>query len=389
LLRTFASTAFAALAFLTPPAQTGVTIRVWTVGSPHTGETPDTKVPPALAREAAGRGWRMNVEAFPAQGFADRFFAAARDRSAPDVVVLENLGMMNGITVGADTFTGIGQDSAIRSKLVQVTGSFDELLGPARGWTFLFTSSVNHAAARELALRSPRCASTSSTAGLPVDLAGVIPEVATAYLTNDDAGILSHADPERLATARQKTEHVTVGGVAICGGWGNERLAFVSVNTSYQAEAIGHAALVLAFRRTSSRWQLLVAARDPVSNRDFARRLPALDKLLAADIAAGPVPDAATLISPEDGLFPVPENGQRFGDFRWLSSSAEAVVAEVAEFSYKGDTRLILLPAPGRGAPRQVSAGSLWTTGGEWTWRVWSITRSGEVAFSPVRTFVH
>ena len=26
---------------------------------------------------------------------------------------------------------------------------------------------------------------------------------------------------------------------------------------------------------------------------------------------------------------------------------------------------------------------------GEWTWRVWSITRSGEIAFSEVRTFVH
>lgn len=388
MLRTFAFTTFAALLVVTSPAQTGVTIRIWTVGSPHTGETPDTRMPPGLAREAANRGWRLSVEAFPADGFANRFFAAARDGSPPDVVVFDNFGVMDGITVGATTFAGIGQDSATRKQLVHVTDSFDELLGPARGWTFLFTASANHAAARALALRTPRCAPGSSTAKLSAELAAVIPEVATAYLTNDPGGILSLADPERLSTVRPTTERVNVDQVAVCGGWGNERLAFVTVNASYQADRIGHAALLLAFRRTSSAWQLLVAARDPVSNRDFVRRLPVLDRALAADSAAGPVPEPATLISPEDGRYPTPEMGQRFGHFKWQSSAAESVVAEIAEFAYKNDARLFLLPAPRPGAPRQLPE-SLWTTGGEWGWRVWSITRSGEVAFSQVRTFVH
>ena len=115
MLRTFAFTAFAALLVVTPSAQTGVTIRIWTVGSPHTRTTPDAKMPPALAREAADRGWRLSVETFPADGFASRFAAAAKDRSAPDQVVFDNFGVMDGITVGADTFTGIGQDTAIRS----------------------------------------------------------------------------------------------------------------------------------------------------------------------------------------------------------------------------------------------------------------------------------
>jgi hypothetical protein len=35
------------------------------------------------------------------------------------------------------------------------------------------------------------------------------------------------------------------------------------------------------------------------------------------------------------------------------------------------------------------SADQLRSTGDEWAWRVWSITRSGEIAFSEVRTFVH
>jgi hypothetical protein len=79
MFRTFAcSTAFAVLLLVTPQAQTATTIRIWKVGSPHSGDTPHTELPPALAREAGSRGWRLSIEAFPAQGFAGRFFAAVR-----------------------------------------------------------------------------------------------------------------------------------------------------------------------------------------------------------------------------------------------------------------------------------------------------------------------
>ena len=262
-------------------------------------------MPPALAREAGSRGWRLSIEAFPAQAFADRFFAADRNGSAPDLLVFDNFGIMNGIITKLGTFVGIGQDPVIRNQLIQVTSSFDELLGPARGWTFLFTSSANYAAARELALRTPRCEDASSAGSLPTDLA--VPEVAAAYLAGDNAGILRHADPERLSGLRPNLEPVTVGGVAVCGGWGNERLAFVTVNASYQADTtIGHASLLLAFRKTSSPWRLLVAARDPVSNRHFVALLPGLSRILARDIPAGPLPTPATLHSPQNGRFPIP-----------------------------------------------------------------------------------
>jgi hypothetical protein len=211
-------------------------------------------------------------------------------------------------------------------------------------------------------------------------------------LAGDHAGILAHADPERLSdlSLRPNVEPVTVGGVAVCGGWGNERLAFVTVNASYQADTtIGHASLLLAFRKTSSLWRLLVAARDPVSTRQFATLLPVLSKVLARNIPAGPVPMPATLRSPQNGRFPIPVRGARFGEFAWQSSTSEDVVAEIAEFSYHDDARLFLLQAGNSGVPRHVSAGQLWTTRGEWAWRVWSITMSGEIAFSEVRTFVH
>ena len=50
--------------------------------------------------------------------------------------MFDNVGIVNGITTDLGTFIGIGQDSVTRKQLIQVTSSFDELLGPARGWTF-------------------------------------------------------------------------------------------------------------------------------------------------------------------------------------------------------------------------------------------------------------
>jgi hypothetical protein len=180
MLRTFALTAFTALLLLTPQAETAPTIRIWKVGSPHTGATPDPVIPPALAREAGSRGWRPSIQAFPALGFASRFFLAARDGSAPDLLVIDNFGIMNGITTVLGTFVGVGEDPSIRKRLIQVKGSFDELLGPARGWTFVFTSSTHYAAARQLALRPSRCRTMSTSQRVSPDLA--VAKVATAYL---------------------------------------------------------------------------------------------------------------------------------------------------------------------------------------------------------------
>ena len=388
MLRAFVDTVFVVLLLVIPEAQTGSTIKIWKVGSPHTGDTPHTEIPPALAREAGKRGSRLSIYAFPAQGFADRFLAAIGDGSAPDLVVFDNFGVMQGITTRLGSFVGIGEDPFIRKQLVPVTGSFDELLGPARGWTFLFTASSKHADARELALSTPRCAGATSRENLPANLA--VSEIASAYLTGDTGGILAHADPERLSGLRPNPEPITAGGVAVCGGWGNERLAFVTVNAAYQSDtAVGHASLLLAFRKVASRWQLLVAARDPVSNRDFVAQLPTLSKMLAGEVAAGPVPAPGTFRSPQNGRFPIPAKGARFGDFEWQSSTSDDVVAEIAEFTYPDDARLFLLRPRKPGAVLRVSTGQLWTTRGEWAWRVWSITRSGEIAFSQSRTFVH
>jgi hypothetical protein len=74
--------------------------------------------------------------------------------------------------------------------------------------------------------------------------------------------------------------------------------------------------------------------------------------------------------------------------FTWRSSRSEDVVAEIAEFAYQGDARLFVR-RQSSGARTGLSAGELWTTGGDWNWRVWSMTRSGDITFSETRSFVH
>jgi hypothetical protein len=110
-----------------------------------------------LREESTRLGYRLSVETFPAQGFATTFFEAVARNDAPDVLVFNNFGVMDGITTGLGRFEGIGRDQTLRQHFVKVTGAFDELLGPERGWTYLFALSPNYTVARMLALQAPQC----------------------------------------------------------------------------------------------------------------------------------------------------------------------------------------------------------------------------------------
>src|SRR4051812_38594979 len=313
MVRTLACSVFGVLPAVTalslrPVAQANDAITIWRVGSPYTGAVPQTVVPPAFARDAATHGWSLRIQAFPAQGFAARFAAAAKNGAAPDVVVFDNFGIMNGASTPLGTFTGIGADPVVRKQLVQITTSFDELLLPARGWAFLFTHSAHYANARALATRTPRCADTSALRSLPADLP--VSEVAAAYLTADSGSMRRYAEDQRLPGFQPKGgvsglppigAATKVGRVAVCGGWGNDRLVVASATASYQADtAVGHAPLVLVFQKVEG-WQLLAASRDPVTNRDFLRAASRLSEQLVRDLPLGALPLAALLRSPEDG----------------------------------------------------------------------------------------
>jgi len=371
-------------------ATAGETIRVWKIGSPDSGDTPPVTVPLSLRQESTRSGFRITVEAFPARGFAAMFFDAVARNAAPDVLAFDNFGVMNGMTTGLGRFDGIGAEPAMRQHFVQVTGAFDQLLGRKYGWTYLFALSPNHAAARALALTAPPCPNGSSGTMLHGELAEIVPRVATAHLEGDAIGVQGYSDPDRLLTPRAGRDNLRVGGLRPCGLWGNERLAVALVNASYEAETtLGHRRVLLVLRKPSFQWRLLVAARDPISTDGFVNDLPRVAAVLAADAQSRALPIPATLLSPASGDFPTPLSGERFGTFKWRSSPSADVVTEIAEFAYKDDARLFVAPPKRPESRGQLSSGQLWHTGDAWYWRIWSVSRAGDVAFSEARTFRH
>jgi hypothetical protein len=387
----FATGAVLVVAFaIISSARTVDTIVIWKVGSAHAGDTPSRVVPRSLQHESMQRGFQLAVEAFPAKGFAARFLDATTRNAAPDILAFNNLGVVKGITTQLGKFEGIGEDARIRRDLIAVTGAFDDLLGPERGWTYLIASSQNHRQARTLALRPPTCSTGAPQSKLQGDLADVVPRLVSAYLDGNALAVDTRADPDRLSAVRTDRETSSVVEVRPCGVWGNDKLAFVSIAASYTGEtAIGHMPILLALRKPAAQWQLLVATRDPVTTSRFVKAVPSFAARLITSQEPDAPPAPSTLLSPADGQMPRRPAGQRFGSFTWRSSLSDDVVAEIAEFVYPGDARLFVTRPSRPGSATRLSAGVLWTTHSEWRWRVWSINRSGDVVLTEARRFFH
>ncbi len=371
-------------------------ITVWKVGGPHQGETPDTKIALDLQQSAEKMGLTIIVKAFPAVGFAQTFFDAFEKGQEPDVVAGDNIGIIYGITTPLGEFTGIASDKTVREQLVEVTESLQGLGRPDRygmknGWVFLVMSSQHSKAARQLAFRSPVCSQRWKLAQLTQDLQESVIPIVRAYLQGDSKSLAASEDPERLHTDRANPRQFNPSEIKGCGYWGDERLAFVPVVSSYEsARAVGQISLLLVLRKQNAQWQLLSASTDPISVSRFPEGVPKLVSLLQEAGTPGANPLPAKLVAPLDGKFPVPADGERFGDFVWQPSTSSDVVAQIIEFAYEDDARLFLEFSSGDSpANDHISDGQLWTTMSLWRWRVWSISNSGAISFSEARSFTH
>jgi hypothetical protein len=358
-------------------------ITVWKVGDPWRGTVPDTAVPTALDSSARRLGYGLRVEAFPIQGFSSRFFHAFEAHQVPDILVFNNIGVLQGISTPLGSFTGIGTAPEIHAALVKVTGSLAALEG--HGWEYLIRTSPNHQAARELALRTPEC-STGSEAALPAALGDIAVQSASAYLEGNPQAF---EDPDRLHTDVTEQKERQVEEIKACGYWGTDHLAFVQAIASYTSpEAIGWDDTLLVLRKWGEQWRLLAFSSDPVSDTSFVAEIPAMVSLITKPWTPRSTLAPPSLVTPQDGEFPVPAPGARFGDFSWHPSPSAGEVAEIAEFAYNGDTRLFAIlfagPPP---TTEHMSAGLLWSAPGIWKWRVWSISDTGAVAVSGPRSF--
>ena len=374
------------------------TITVWKAG-------PYTRYPliyasavSRLEQQAKRLGIRIVVKTLPGEGFARRFSDAYHSGQEPDVLAINNYRIIWGMA------------SDVRKSLLPVTESlwgFD-VPGPLEnGWQFLVTTSEHYEAARRLALRSPDCRPDWQTSPLPEELQPVVAYITRAYLEGDANALASFEDDQRLRTeipdreprywprlysfpardpkSRQILETKT------CGYWGNDQLAFAPAVASYQsAEALGHISVLMVLRKRGNAWKMLAASTDPDTVTTFVAGLPKLvTSLQGARIPAGSLPPAQ-LLAPPDGQSPAPSFFKRYGDFIWKPNPSGEVVAQIVEFAYEDDARLFLriLPRKSHKTDR-MSEGQIWTTGSEWKWRVWSLSRGSEITFSDVRSFRH
>jgi hypothetical protein len=376
---------------------------VWKVGSPDSTQTPDSAVPLKFEAKAKSMGLRLQVRALTANEFAQEFPRAFAAHQAPDIIAAENAFSIDA-PGNYKRGPGIAADPEVRRGLTQVYGSLIELEGPRGGKEFLLSTSEHADAARRFALRPPDCDTVFvARTSVPPDLQQTAVQIADAYLSAPEK-LKAYDDPDRLMTEGARWASANVGETTTCGYWGNDRLAFVSVLSTFErtnaseevsrlsithGPLIGQMPVLLVLRKQQAQWRLLAAAIDPVSNDPFLHQIPEISWLLRdpADEETGVTP--ARLLSPENGRAPTPNEHQRFGDFTWQPSLSGNVVAQIVEFAYENDDRLFFSAMRNHAGQDRISAGLLWATGNEWKWRVWSISDTGAIAFSDFRTFRH
>ena len=380
-------------------------IRVWTVGSPHTGALPRVVVPPELRQRAESLGYIIEVETFRASGFAAQFRQALQAHNEPEILTFDNYGVISGVQTQKGWVEGVDADGRVASSLALVHETLSSL--QSRGWVMLVRSAVNYEAARALSMRPAECESQSAAADTPaLRLAREKAVLATrAYLDCDRSTLSGISDESRLfQQCFLPRSDMKVESVKACRVSGNHKLALVSLVSNFSAEVrepdtilrsrpgmdLGQQSILAMLRNQDGTWRLLAITHDPLNT---VAQIPltntnGLLKSLDQERLEGITPEPARPITP-DGVYPVPQRGERFGDFTWQPSPSTDVIGQVFEFTLgkdtsRGLTRLFFLPA----TENKLSSGLI-MNGGASTWRVWTISKAGDVAFSEQHSFIY
>ena len=382
-------------------------IRVWTVGSPHTGALPPAVVPPELRQRAESLGYTVQVETFRANGFTDKFREALQNHSEPEILTFDNYGVISGIQTQKAWVEGLYPGNRVAWPLALVHETLSSL--QQRGWVMLVRSAVNYEAAFALAMPPAQCELQSGVVDSPsiespLRQAQEKAVFATrAYLDCDRSIQFGISDESRLVQqCYLPRSDMKVQSVNVCRVSGNDKLAFVTLVSTFTAEVrepdtsyrtkqgmdLGQQSILAVLRNVGGTWRLLAITHDPMNT---VARIPltnssAILKSLDQGQPTGITPEAAQPLMP-DGLFPLRKKGERFGDFIWQPSPSSDVIGQVVEFSLGKDTnywftRLFFLPP----SENKISSGLL-MSGGTSTWRVWSISKGGDVAFSEQHSF--
>jgi len=381
-------------------------IRVWTIASPHTGTLPPARVPPDLRQRAKELGYTVEVETFQASGFAAKFRQALLDHSEPEILTFDNYGVISGVRTPNGWVEGVDADGRVASSLVLVHESLASL--QQRGWVMLIRSAVNYEAALALSMRPAECNSGAADSLANEPALRQVQEKAVfatrAYLDCDRSTLSAISDESRLVEqCFLPKSNVRVESVKACRVSGNYQLAFVSLVSNFSATVrepdttglskqgmdLGQQSILAVLRNQNGTWRLLAITHDAL-NTVAAMRVTNTNLFLNSldqGQSTGIMPEAARPLTP-NGVVPLPPKGERFGDFTWQPSPSSEVIGQVVEFALGkttnwGFTRLFFLPA----SENKISTGLL-MNGGLSTWRVWSISKTGDIAFSEQHSFL-
>ena len=386
--------------------QTGL-IRVWKVGSPHSGDLPKTGIPVTLQHETEKLNYTIEIKAFRAAGFAKIFSEALEKHNEPEVIAFDNFSVLTGSTTNLDRFDGILADEQVPSSLVMVSESLEGL--QPTGWVMLVRTARNYEAAKALAMRWPTCNSSGSAVvtGLASEELQSAQEAAIAaaraYLTCDTPRLAGLSDQARQGVQcfLPRTDR-RVDAVELCSISGNSNLIFASLISLFEAERrelrtygqdwlpptiLGHQSLLAILRHSNGGWNLLAITDDVLSvNASAALQFERLSARL------GNTPENQAVAVPQlvskDGIYPRPTPGKRFGDFVWQPSTSANIVGQVAEFNAVFPDREFTRLFPLSADQGQLSTGKLMgDTKSPFRWRVWAITKNGGILFSETRSF--
>lgn len=337
------------------------TLEVWKVGSPHQGDTPDPTLPPDLQADARKLGFELAARGFPAQGFAAEFFRAFEKNIEPDILVIDNYGILEGITTDRGNFVGITSSQRVKEALVFVDGSLSAFESSQGGWQLLLTTSRNHAAAKSLALRRPDCqAEQKETRDRRNDLANEIQRDVRKHIVD---------------SAMFDTKPGSDFNLSMCGLWGNRKLAFVNTAVVFEERArIGWQEVLVMMARSAESWELL----NMGGNADLITDLDGRFDLVDGGQGPAMANEALRVLAPVDGVSTTRSSKPQL---EWqFAGEPQQVMFYLLEsqYGYRNEwssSHFTLVAPPPSG---NVSLGAPFGVGAQpHRWKVWAIGPAG------------
>jgi hypothetical protein len=392
-------------------------IHVWSVGSPFSGAIPQTSVPADLEQQAQNLGYTIEVQNFRAAGFASIFHEAVAAHTEPEFMTFTNFGVLVGVNTPSGRYAGLLEtDYGIAGSLELVKERFAAM--QPRGWVVMLRSAANYEAARSLAMQPAQCqvGAADSEESLSSELKAAVEtakHATWAYLGCDLPALTSQSDDARLARkCFLPADSTKVEMVKSCSILGNDNLAFISLAGTFAAQtkttpaprtelsysrwlnenAMGQQTVLAILRKQSGVWRLLAISDDSMDTNPSVyptdTTLQRLAKLLTSAAGNTTLPTPAVLTT-ADGARVARLSQREFENFEWTPSAAPDVVGQVVEFLISDNvsprelTRLFFF----LGRENRLSSGYLMGLGGRW--RVWSISRDGNVSLTEARTYTH